>query len=119
MTVSSAQRDERGSATLLALPVMAILILGALSASLVGGALTAQRRAQAAADLAALAGAGSVQYGDDPCRAVRSIAQRNGAELTYCEPRGDDVMVRVEIETAPLFGRSLSVAAQARAGPGT
>ncbi len=117
--ISRARREERGAATVLVIPVIALLVLGALVASFVGGALAAQRRAQAAADLAALAGAGSLQRGEDACAAARSIAHRNGAESTVCEPSGDDVLVRVEISSAALFGRAVAVTAKARAGPGS
>ena len=51
-------RDETGSATVVAAALVAALVAVALGGVLVGGAAVARHRAQAAADLAALAAAG-------------------------------------------------------------
>jgi Putative Flp pilus-assembly TadE/G-like len=48
-----------------------------------GAAVIARHRAESAADLAALAGAGRIGIGGDPCAAAAAIA----AGLTSCEVR--------------------------------
>ncbi len=105
---------ERGSASLLAVTMAGLLVF-------VGGALAGvtalvvdHRRAQAAADLAALAGAGAPS---DPCGAAARIATANGARLVGCVPSGPDLVVSVTVTSAAWPGRDLTISAQARAGP--
>ncbi len=106
--------SERGSASLLTVTMAGLLVF-------VGGALAGvtalvvdHRRAQSAADLAALAGAGSPA---DPCAAAARIAVANGARLVDCAPAGADLVVTVAVTSAAWPGRALTVSAQARAGP--
>lgn len=108
VAVGASRRVERGSASVLALGASALLLLllGVLIA--VGAGLSAGTRARAAADLAALAGAGALISGEDPrgaCAAARRVATGNGARLTGCtaEPAtsgrdGPAVTVLVEVE---------------------
>lgn len=109
--------SQRGSVTVLALPLLGALTVAALLLALVAGAVSARRRAAAAADLAALAGASAVQRGEDGCSAASSIAARNGAPLDTCVVEGAHVLVTARAETASLLGRGLTVSARARAGP--
>jgi secretion/DNA translocation related TadE-like protein len=111
-------RDQRGTATVLAVSVAGILLLVALALIALGGLVVAQRRAATAADLAALAGATAVQQGSGGCDVAAELARRNGALLVSCRRRGSDLQLRVEVRVdLPIF-RSVDVSARARAGPG-
>ena len=92
-----------------------MFVLVGLSA--VSGLVTAQRRAQAAADLAALAGA-AVPHGDGGCAAAARISAANGAALTACSTLAREVRVRVTVPGPQWPGRRVLVSAEARAGPG-
>jgi secretion/DNA translocation related TadE-like protein len=111
-------RDERGAAVVVAIALVAVLVF--VAAICVGsvGIVLAHRRAQAAADLASLAGAGALQRGDDPCAAATMIAERHEAAMTDCVVDGRAVVVATAIEL-PLALTGRPVAARARAGPVT
>ena len=106
---------ERGSATvwLLAAGLLTVLVGGGLAAA--GAAVVARHRAQAAADLGALAGAA---YGlDGPtsaCRRAELIVRANGARMLRCELHGVDVIVTAQVRAKGLGGYAR---ATARAGP--
>lgn len=94
--------------------VSAVLVVG-LAALTLAAAVVAQRRADAAADLAALAAATRVEDGADAregCRQAARVAQANGGKLVECH-RGPalDVTVRVRV----VVGR-LRAVGQAHAG---
>jgi secretion/DNA translocation related TadE-like protein len=101
----------------LVLPLVGVLATVTLLVAVVAGALVAVRRAQSAADLAALAGAAAASRGHDACEAARRVAGRNGALLESCEAVGRDVLVRVVSRGPTLMGRTVTVREQARAGP--
>jgi len=114
------RRDQRGAATVLVMPFVGVLALVTVVLAFQGGVLVAQRRVQAAADLAALAGAAALQRGEDGCAAASAVAGRNGARLSGCEVSGTagrDVVVTVERDGPAVLGRSVTVEASARAGP--
>lgn len=106
---------DQGSATVLVAigmaAVIAILVIGLQ----VAGAVIARHRVEAAADLAALAGATRVLAGD-ACERAGVIAAANGARVDECALDGLDVRV---IVSAPVllgvFGGTVS--GRARAGP--
>lgn len=108
-------RSERGAATVLVISFSAVLVVVGAACALVGGVVIDHRRAQNAADLAALAGARALADGQDACAAAAAVARRNDAALTECTIAGDDVRVRVGVEPAWLQGRTIQ--AEARAGP--
>jgi secretion/DNA translocation related TadE-like protein len=91
-----------------------VLMFVALALTAVGGLVTAQRRAQAAADLTALAAAA----GSGGCADAGRIAAANGAAMDSCRVEGDAVRVSVSVPGPPLPGRRVRVSAEARAGPG-
>ncbi|QNN54672.1 Rv3654c family TadE-like protein [Nocardioides mesophilus] len=97
--------------------MLGALLLVAVLLSVLGGLVVAQRRAQSAADLAALAGAVSVQRGQDACAAVAALVRRNDAELRSCTVAGREVQVVVALTVEAPAGRRLRVDADARAGP--
>lgn len=108
--------DEAGAGTVLAVAMMGVLVTVAVAATGVVGVVASHRRAQSAADLAALAGAGALQDGGDPCRQAGVIARRNGATLRECKADGWNVAVRVAA-TVRLPGSPMELEARGRAGP--
>jgi uncharacterized membrane protein len=60
-------RGERGAATILVIAMAGVLLLVGSALGVVQAMVVAHRRAQAAADLAALAGASASMRGEDPC----------------------------------------------------
>ena len=84
---------ERGSATVWVLALAGVLAVVGMAVVLVGAAVVARHRAGAAADLAALAGAGRAVLGDpDACAVAADVAAANAAELTGCTVRADAVV---------------------------
>ncbi|MBM0123816.1 Rv3654c family TadE-like protein [Pimelobacter simplex] len=111
-------RSERGAATVLAVTLAGVLLLVGAATGVVGAIVVAHRRAQAAADLAALAGAVAVGHsGRDPCAAAAGVAQANGAVLATCQVDGADVLVEVRVGGPRWLGQDQDLMAAARAGP--
>jgi secretion/DNA translocation related TadE-like protein len=94
-----------------------LLCVVALLGVAIGGLLVGHRRAAAAADLAALAGAGAQQQGRSGWGAARATAAANDARLTGCSVRGGTVTVEVVRDVRSAFGRTVRVSSRARAGP--
>ena len=117
MTPRRRRPDEAGAGSVLAVAMLGVLVVVSLAVGGVVGVVAAHRTAQAAADLAALAGAGAVQEGADPCSRAGEIARRNGSRLQRCSVQGWDVAVVVVADTAHLPGGVLDLSARARAGP--
>jgi secretion/DNA translocation related TadE-like protein len=108
------RRGQTGAATLLTVQMAGLLLFVALA---LAGALTLvvdHRRAQAAADLAALAGASS----PEGCAAAARISAANSARLASCWAVGADVVVTVTVDSRMWAGWTVSLGARARAGPG-
>lgn len=112
------KRDESGVVTIGGVAVIGLLTLVAVVGFAVVALVAGHRRAQAGADLAALAGAGTLRDGGDPCAAAGRIARRNGAELVSCAVRDRDVRVVVEVRLSGLLGRDHALRGRAVAGPG-
>lgn len=132
MTVA-AGADDRGSGTVLALAIIAVVLVMTAALGLLAGAQAARGQAQAAADLAALAGAsqllgaavedsgrGGAGRGEASessesaaCATAAEAARRNGAQMTACvsEPGG---VLRVATSRRAAAGVAT---ARARAGP--
>jgi secretion/DNA translocation related TadE-like protein len=111
-------RDERGAGVVVGIGLLAVLLfVAAVSVGTVAIVL-AHRRAQVAADLAALAGAAALQRGDEPCAAVNRIADRHRVTVTRCRVAGLTVDVATAVELPVALGGA-DVAARARAGPAT
>ncbi|UMG94013.1 Rv3654c family TadE-like protein [Nocardioides sp. TF02-7] len=109
--------DERGAVTLLAVACSCLLLLVGCALAVVGAMVVGHRTAQAAADLAALAGAAAARDGGDPCGSAAAIAADNGATLTRCAVDGTEVTVDVEVTGPRWLGQTGDLAARARAGP--
>ncbi|WP_436702030.1 Rv3654c family TadE-like protein [Nocardioides sp. BYT-33-1] len=113
---------ERGAASVLTLAMAGVLLLVGAAAGVVGAIVVAQRRAQAAADLAALAAAtalaGQVGHsGRDPCATAAEVAADNGAELHSCRTDGHEAEVAVRVRGPRWLGQDQDLVATARAGP--
>lgn len=113
----SAGRTERGSASLLGVAMLGVLLLVGAALGVVAAMFVAHRSAQAAADLAALAGATALADAGDACAESGRIAAANGATLTGCEVDGREVRVLVEAPGPRWWGRAVGFPGEARAGP--
>ena len=109
---------ERGSAVPFALAALGLLLFLGSGFGVVAALVVDHRRAQSAADLAALAGAIAMQHGADGCDAAGQIAGRNGARLASCDSAGEQLTITVEVDGPQLFGHDVELSAEARAGPG-
>jgi secretion/DNA translocation related TadE-like protein len=105
---------ERGSATVLALGIVAALVCLTTGAIAIAGASVAKQRAAGAADLAALAAAdvASGAIPGTPCGEAERVVRANGASLGFCEV--DGAIARV---TASLSYLGFGIDIEARAGP--
>ena len=108
---------ERGSAVPFAVACLGLVVLLGAALGVAGAMVVDHRRAQAAADLAALAGAAALADGGDGCDAAGRIAVGNGSALTDCAVEGADVRVTVVVHGPGWLGAQGDLAAQARAGP--
>ena len=115
---SSDGGSDGGGATvwLLAAGLLVVLVGGAMATA--GAAVVARHRAQAAADLGALAGAPFAVRGEEvACREADAIVRANRARLHRCWVQGADLLVTAEVRPAGpamVFGVAR---ASARAGP--
>ncbi len=92
---------------------MAIGVAGAA----VGSATVARHRAQAAADLGALAGA--IRAGEgapNACARAAEIVTANGGRLVACSLDGLDLTVSADVIVSPVRGITRTAHASARAG---
>lgn len=112
------RRDQRGSATLLAVSFLGVVLLVGAALGVVAAMVRSHRVAQSAADLAALAGATQLRQGADPCRAASGVAGDNGAHLVSCVVQGHEVVVAVRVTGPRWLGQRGDLSARARAGPG-
>jgi secretion/DNA translocation related TadE-like protein len=100
------------------LAVGLVLLAAGLAGATVGAAHVARHRAQAAADLGALAGAVHAIEGQPAaCARAAEIVTANGARLTSCELAGLDLTVTVAVAPPPVTGLGRPAVATARAGP--
>jgi secretion/DNA translocation related TadE-like protein len=112
--------DDAGSATVLLLAVIAVVLTLTVSGLLLSSAVLASHRARAAADLAALAAAGALLQGEPShaaCQAAARVATANDGRMQRCVALGQEVRISVAV---PAGVRGLGVAtARSRAGPST
>lgn len=121
-------RDERGSGTVLAISIIAVLILLLSLSAVLGAAAAAKAQAERAADLAALAAADTARglARGDPCTVAEEVAAVNDTVLQECTVGGEfpsEVTVSVHREGSVVVithlvpAITLSASATARAGP--
>ncbi len=115
-------RGERGSASMLMVGVMGVVLLLGSAGIVVTSYLVAYHRVRAAADLAALSGATAYARGEDACDQALETARGNGVAVLDCAQTGDlvdfvvSVSVTLEVRIG-LAGLPRSVGAAAHAGP--
>ncbi|MFD0361867.1 Rv3654c family TadE-like protein [Nocardia sp. GCM10030253] len=117
-TVLIGRRAEEGGATVLACLALTGLIGATLLVGQVGVVVVTRHRAQAGADLGALAAAGALEQGAEAgCAQASEIARRMRVRIQACEVAQWDVTVTV-VRNVPigLYG-NWTVRAVARAGP--
>lgn len=111
------RRYDGGSGTILVLGLIGVGVVLVTFVTALGGAVVARHRAEAAADLAALAAAGS------DCTGAAAVAAANGGTLSACSRLADgSCVVRVAVPVAPASrllpaGERPLAHADARAGP--
>lgn len=110
--------DDRGMATVWAAGVIAVLMSLTVFGLHLGGVILARHHAESAADLAALAGAGSVVAGEGyACARARQVTDRMRVRLVSCSARGWDMLVQVAARPGGPAGSLGEATARARAGP--
>jgi secretion/DNA translocation related TadE-like protein len=112
-------RGDRGSGTIWVVAFSVVVWVVGVAAIMVGGVRGARHRGDAAADMAALAGAARIaEGGGAACDRAKEIAAGSGARVSRCRIRGDvvEVSVTVELKVPMGIGR-LQVVSVARAGP--
>ena len=117
----SLSAEEQGSATVLTVGAMGVLVMMLTGALLVVSVVRDVHRARSAADLSALAAAGPLPTGGRPsCADGSSVAMANGATLTRCDMLADgSVVVRASVPlrwSATWAGIPDHATASARAG---
>lgn len=107
-------RGDRGSASVWLLCAASVVVAFGLAGALGAAAATARHRAQAAADLGALAGARYVVDGPSvACARAAAIVEANGARMSDCRLDGVDLVVVAKLTVAGLG----TATGTARAGP--
>jgi secretion/DNA translocation related TadE-like protein len=115
-------RRDAGAAVVWVVCCCALLVVVGGVSTARGLAVLARHRAEAAADLAALAGAARIGFADDACPAAAAVAARNRARLSYCrlrlapDGRSGTVEVRVLVPVRLPWTGAATAEASARAG---
>ena len=95
--------------------MVAVLLSVTVGAAYLGAAVVARHRAQAAADLGALAAAAGLAAGPETaCAQAKAVARQMRVHTTGCAMEGLDVVVTTEVRMAGGWGNAQ---AAARAGP--
>lgn len=109
---------ERGGATVLGCLALSTLIAVTLLIGQVGAVAVARHRAQAAADLGALAAAGALELGAEAgCAEAGEVVRHMRVRIRRCEVTQWDVLVTVEGNVPIGLLGNRTVHAVARAGP--
>lgn len=112
---------DRGAGTVLAVCLVAVTLAATVAAFVWVGAVVARQRADAAADLAALAAAAEALRGGDGCAAAQRVAAAMSARAVACQVGPDgaaDVLTEVDLPSGFLRRFDLPDArGRARAGP--
>ncbi|WP_431238521.1 Rv3654c family TadE-like protein [Mycolicibacterium aichiense] len=96
--------------------LIATLAVITVAGAQIGSAVVARHRAQAGADMAALAAAMWLPQGSETaCRQAAAVSRAMGAALSGCDVDELDIVIHVEVATGRLLGGRAQAAA--RAGP--
>jgi secretion/DNA translocation related TadE-like protein len=112
---------EQGSGTVLVVGAVAVVLAATIGVLMVISAVLASHRAHSAADLAALAAAGTLSRGADTtsaCAAGMRLAASNGAAVVTCRA-GPDLSIELTVHVSASMPRVGTATARARAGPST
>ncbi|GAA5127934.1 Rv3654c family TadE-like protein [Pseudonocardia adelaidensis] len=114
-----AQRPpDRGSATVWAAFGIAVIMTVFVVGLHLGAAVIARHRAEAAADLAALAAAGlAVEGAQAACRRAGEVAGAMGGTVTSCRLAGWDALLEVRVPISVALPGIDTATGRARAGP--
>ncbi|OBK31050.1 helicase [Mycobacterium asiaticum] len=92
---------------MLAVAVVAVLLCVTGAGAYLGSVVVARHRAQAAADLAALAGAAALPHGvSAACARATTVAHEMRSSVAACEMDGLDVIVTVRVGAARAYARA-------------
>lgn len=91
---------DRGSSTVLVAAAVGVLLMMLVAGMTLTAAVLARHRAEAAADLGALAGA---THPARACAEARRVVQANRAVLASCEVHGSVVDVTVRVQPASAW----------------
>ncbi|MBU6278506.1 MAG: hypothetical protein KGN78_04615 [Actinomycetales bacterium] len=100
--VTTVLRQERGSATVWAIALFALLLAVAMFGLTLAQAALARQRVAMAADMSALAAASSWR---DQCERARAVAEANQTALLTCQITGGAAAVEVAIPAPDLVAR--------------
>lgn len=114
-------KRERGSVSVVVASAVGMALVVAMGVADVARALIVRSRAEAAADLAALAAAQELALpsGEPPASFAEAFASANDARLVSCEcsPGSDEAVVRVAVEISgflmPIADREVVATARA------
>lgn len=119
--------QERGSGTVVAVGIIAVLIILLGLVAVLGSVAAASNRATAAADLAALAAADTARglNTGDPCTVAQEVTGRHEVRLEDCTVGGEfptevTVSVAVEVDVvvlSDLLPGEMTLRRSSRAGP--
>lgn len=115
---SCGRRGEVGSATVWVLTASALVLAAGLLATVLSAAVLTRHRAEAAADLAALAAADAALQGRAAaCARAGRVAAAGNAILVSCTLTNVTAQVVVKVPGRGVLGRLPPVSARSRAGP--
>ena len=98
--------------------MMTVLLVLTVGGAVVGSAVIARHRAQAAADLAALSAAGHLVSGQEvACASAASLTTAMSATMAACAVHDLDVVVTVDVRVGLGRWGVHTARASARAGP--
>jgi secretion/DNA translocation related TadE-like protein len=122
MNIPKTVRSEIGSASVLMIGVIGVVVVFSSGALVIGGYAVGYHRARAAADLSALSGAAAYQQGREPCAQAAKTARQNGARVDRCDLVGDVIDFVVSVRVSVIARNRIpqlpsTVAAEAHAGP--
>ena len=110
--------DESGAATVIAAVMVAVLLSITGAGCYLGSVVVARHRAQAVADLAALAAAARLPAGAEAaCALASAVARTMRAQTIDCMLDDLDVVLTVEVDVAFAAWGVGPARAAARAGP--
>lgn len=116
--MSTVTREDAGFATVWAAGAVMALVMLLVFGMHLAAATSGRHRAEAAADLGALAGAVHAVDGEPvACAYAARVARRMAARLVSCRVVGWEVLVAVEVSPAITLPGTGPAGGRARAGP--